>query len=451
MSLHPSKGARAVPATSEDVFAELSAELGSATVGDPYPVFAERRRMTPVMEGDIMAEFGLPSFAQTLDGSRPIYTFFRYDDIVGALRDPGTFSSSVIMDVFEPLLGRVVLGMDGAEHRSLRGLLMPAFTRRLVEIWTDEIMRPVARELVAELAPKKRANLVDFSLHFPVRMIYRILGFPDDQASYDEFARSGLTMLLALSGVNPSKPEETARAIERAMRESHALYGSIQKVVEQRRAEGSEGDDFIGHLLRAEFEGEKLDDDQIVTFVRSLLPAASETTTRTFLNVMTCLLERPEIMNELRQDSSLIPKAINEANRLEAATTVFGRLATKDVEVRGVRIPAGAGITLAAASGNRDEETYVDPDTFDMHREGPPRPDLGLRPPSLSRHEHGQDRDARSRSRAPRATAEPAPRPGRATPSDRRHDDAEPRAPTRRLGLGSRTAVRTRARASPDE
>jgi cytochrome P450 len=361
-----------VSATSEDVFAELSAELGSATVGDPYPVFAERRRTMPVMEGDIMTEFGLPAMAQSLDGTRPMYTLFRYDDIVGALRDPGTFSSSVIMDVFEPLLGRVVLGMDGAEHRSFRGLLMPAFTRRLLEIWNNEIIRPVARELVAELAPTKRANLVDFSLHFPVRMIYRILGFPNDQKSYDEFARAGLTMLLALSGVNPSNPEETARAIERAMRESNALYGSIEKIVEQRRAEGSEGDDFIGHLLRAEFEGERLNDDQIVTFVRSLLPAASETTTRTFLNVMTCLLERPAVMDQLRKDKSLIPKAINEANRLEAATTVLGRITTKEVELRGVRIPAGAGITLAAASGNRDEETFPDPDTFDLQREGPP-------------------------------------------------------------------------------
>ncbi len=84
-------------ATSSDVFAELSATLGAGAVGDPYPVFAQRRRETPVMVGDIMAEFGLPAMAQSLDGSRPMYTLFRYDDIAAALRNPEVFSSSVVM------------------------------------------------------------------------------------------------------------------------------------------------------------------------------------------------------------------------------------------------------------------------------------------------------------------------------------------------------------------
>jgi cytochrome P450 len=359
--------------TSDDVFAELSLELGAKLVGDPYPIFAERRRETPVMVGDIMSEFGLPAMAASLDGSRSMFTFFRYDDIVAALRDPETYSSSVINDVFEPILGRTVLGMDGLEHRSYRGLLMPSFTRRLVEIWQQQILRPVARRIVGELgaSPDKSANLVDFGLRYPVRMIYEIIGFPaDNQQSYDEFARGGLTLLIAISGVNPSDPEQTARAVGRAIQESQGLYGRILEIVQHKRAHDADRDDFIGHLLRAEFEGAKLTDEQIAVFVRSLLPAASETTTRTWLNVMVCLLERPDLLDELRSDRSLILPAIDEGMRLEPAAVVLGRITTREVQVRGVDIPARAGVTLAAGSGNRDPEAFENPDEFDIHRKG---------------------------------------------------------------------------------
>ena len=279
----------------DEVFAELSESLGATTIGDPYPLFAERRRTAPVMEGDLMAEFGLPAMAQSVDGSRKMFTLFRYDDIVAALRNHEVFSSKVIEEVFLPVLGRTVLGMDGEEHRQWRGLYMPGFTRRLVTKWTEEIIRPVARHYTEEFiaaADGKRANLVDFGLRYPVRMIYEILGFPnDDEATYEEFARSGLTILLALGGVNPNDPEQTMRTIQRAAAESQSLYGAIHEIIATRRAEGAEGDDLIGHMLRSEFEGRQLTDDELTVFFRSLVPPASETTTRTWLNVMVCLLD----------------------------------------------------------------------------------------------------------------------------------------------------------------
>ncbi len=220
-----------------------------------------------------MGEFGLPAMAQSVDGSRKMFTLFRYDDIVAALRNHEILSSKVIEEVFLPMLGRTVLGMDGEEHRQWRGLYMPAFTRRLVTKWTEEIVRPVARrytEEFIEAADGKRANLVDFGLRYPVRMIYEILGFPnDDKATHDEFARSGLTILLALGGVNPNDPEQTMRTIQRSAAESQSLYGAIHEIIATRRADGAEGDDLIGHMLRSEFEGRQLTDDELTVFFRS--------------------------------------------------------------------------------------------------------------------------------------------------------------------------------------
>jgi cytochrome P450 len=356
-------------ATTNEVVAELSAESGGANaVRDPYPVFAEYRRRTPVMVGDILTEFGLPAMAQSADGKRPMFSLFRYEDVARALRDTETFSSSVVMDVFEPLLGRVISGMDGDEHRAMRGLINPAFARRMLENWQVGIMRPVARRMVEELAVAgRRADLADFAVRFPVRMIYEVMGFHDEDA-YDEFARAGLSMIPAMTGPNPSNPEQTARAVERAKKESAFLYDRINSLVTTRRAEGSKGDDLIGHLLRAEFEGDRLDDEQITIVMRQMLPAAAETTTRAWLNVMTCLLERPEVLEAVREDTSLIPNAVEEGMRFQSTVTMLGRLCTKEIELRGVTIPAGSGVTLVVGSANRDEEVFDKPDEYDLHR-----------------------------------------------------------------------------------
>ncbi len=304
-----------------------------------------------------------------------MYTFFRYDDIHAALRDAETYSSSVINEVMEPVFGRVVLGMDGEEHRKHRGLYTPAFTRRLVDMWQQDVMRPVARTLVEELAaiPEKRVNLVEFALRFPVRMIYQIIGLPDDEKAYDEFALRALIQQLASMGVNHSNPEETALARKRGFEASSATYENMLEVVRLRRAEGADGadgDDLISRLMHAEFEGDRLSDEQVATFIRTLLTPASETTTRSWLNVMALLLERPDVLGELRADRSLILSAVDEGMRLEPVAVVLGRITTREVELRGVQIPAEAGITLVTGSGNRDPETFENPDVYDIHRQG---------------------------------------------------------------------------------
>lgn len=366
-----------------DLFDELSRGLGADLVGDPYPTFAERRSSTPVMEGDIMVELGLPSMTQVLGPDAPLYTLFRYDDITDTLRDGETFSSSLISQVFEPFFGRVILGMDGSEHRTWRGIIKPAFAKRLVDYWHDQLVRPVARQVVEEFAAAGggRGDLIDLAVRYPVRIIFEVIGFPREEDGYDRFSQAGLRMGLAVNGINSSQPEETMRAVQSAQAASTAMYDTILPIVAARRAAGAEGEDLIAHLLRAEFEGEQLDDDQITQFLRSLLPAAAETTSRSWLNVMVCLLERPEVVEEIRADRELLLAAINEGLRLESSTTVLGRVTTREVQVRDKTIPAGAGVTLAIASGNRDEATYERPDVFDLHRRSPkPALNFGLGP-----------------------------------------------------------------------
>ena len=62
---------------------------------------------------------------------------------------------------------------------------------------------------------------------------------------------------------------------ERAMKATNTLYETVMALVKRRRAEGAPGDDLVCRLLRAEFEGRKLDDHEITTFARSMVAAVA--------------------------------------------------------------------------------------------------------------------------------------------------------------------------------
>ncbi|MCW2614499.1 MAG: cytochrome [Frankiales bacterium] len=360
--------------STDELMRELSEVFAASKVSDIYPGLAQRRRDTPVMEGDLLAEFGAPSMAAGFDGSRAVYTLFRYDDVLAALKDDETFSSSPMQDALGPLLGTVITGLDGEEHRHLRALLSPAVARENFGLWQETIVDPVVTQLVADVAAGDgRADLMGFAVRFPIRIIYEVLGFPtDDLESYELFQARALTTLLGFGSTDPAMADKAMANMMRALESVQGLYDDMLPIVQRRRAEGAVGHDLIAHLLRAEVDGVRMTDHEVTVLARSLLPAAAETTTRSWSNMMVCLLNRPELLDAVRADRSLVPKVVNETMRFEPTSVANARLTTRDVEIRGVTIPAGTGVTLMQGAANRDEEVYADPDTFDPFRTGKP-------------------------------------------------------------------------------
>lgn len=362
------------------IFDEISNGFGASRIEDPYPVFAERRHTTPVMAGDITLEMGLPSFAAANERGRA-FTLFRYEDISETLRRADIFTTELFGPMMEPLLGPTILSIDGDEHRRWRGLLGPVFTPRAVDAWRERMIEPVARELAAELARGRRADLVEFALRFPVRMIYEIIGVSGDPDEFEDFQAKALSLLLATSAdPDPALAERTMRNFERGIEASRDLFEMLLGVVERRRGKGDRGADLISHLIDSEFEGDQFSDGQIAGFVRTLLLAATDNTSRLFLNTMVCLLERPELRGAASADPGLLGAAVTEAARYQSPTTFGWRYATRDVEIRGVRLPAGSTVVLALASGNRDEATFPEAATFDVSRRGRPPLTFGFGP-----------------------------------------------------------------------
>ena len=362
----------------EKAFAALSKNYRGLDV-DLYAVSREKRQTTPVMEGDFMASLSVPTHAGQRHG-HPTYAVFKYNDIKAVLQDAATFTSGFIakgLGTFFGGDGLIIIAMDGDQHRKARGLLQPVFTPQSVNPWRVEIERSIREEFIAPLVPNKRADLMDFALYFPIRVIYALIGFPQENiGDFYEYAAMGLTILAGPK--NDPAEEEAAR--QNAVSASQGLYDAVIKLVAQRRAEGANGDDLISRLIRAEFEARRLDDMEIATFVRSLVAAGGETTTRTFSSVMTLLLQRPALLARVRDDRSLVSKLIDEAIRFEPTSTVKVRQAARDVEIGGVKIPQGALVQCVIASANRDEDVFENADEFDIDRKLKPSFTFGYGP-----------------------------------------------------------------------
>ena len=354
------------PATSEigRDFAAVSDVYGNHLV-DPHALYREYRASQPIMVGDILAKWNVPSQADYSNLGRQVFTLFRYDDVMTVLRDPKTYTSTLLQEGLGQFLGGFLLtGMDDATHRMARKLLAPAFSPKAIAAWKT-LLTPVVKDAVARLAPRGRADLMaDLLLPLPVRMIYEIIGFPEDEARTQEFAARAMRIL-----VGPQRDPEKARlSMAAAFAAAQELYDDTLEIVRQRRAEGSLGDDLIGYLLRAEDDGTRLDDAHVTELIRQMLPAAAETTTRSFGSMLVALLERPALLARIRDDRALVPKAINEGMRWETASQFLARQATVDVDFHGVTVPAGAALSLCTGSANRDETVFADPDQFDIDR-----------------------------------------------------------------------------------
>jgi cytochrome P450 len=361
----------------ETAFSGVAANYKGQDV-DLYEIYKKMRSESPVLEGDFMGELGVPNIAGHEAGRRT-FTLFKYDDVMAVLRDAETFTSGFIAAGLGAFMdGLILTGMDGELHKKMRTLLHPVFMPKVVNTWRNTKMDPIVREeFLAPLAPAGKANLMDFALHFPVRLIYSLIGFPDNEPELIKKYASWALDILAGPQVDP---KNAAAAKAAAMAASESLYKAVLERVSQVRAQGEFGGDLIGRLIVAEYEGRSLDDHEIATFVRSLLPAAGETTTRTFGTAMVLLLERPELLERVTNNRELVSSLIDEAVRYEPVATFKVRQASREVEIRGVTIPEGSMVQCIVASANRDEAAFDGADQFNIDRKVKPSFGFGFGP-----------------------------------------------------------------------
>jgi cytochrome P450 len=305
---------------------------------DPYPMFAEMRRATPVQRIEMF--------------SRVSWLVTRYPDVEAVLRDNDTYSSRANAEVGR-FMGRTIIEMDGKEHTRTRALLSTVFVPRAIDALAGVAER-LAHELIDGFVRDRRADLVvQLTTIFPVQVIAHIIGIPREDSA--RFMRWSLDLVGFAR--DPGKGHEASKI----------LHDYFLPVVRARRAVPR--DDVITRLVTGTIDGAGLTDDEVISFLRLLLPAGAETTSRLMGSMLFALLaERETRLERVRADRSLMHWAIEETLRWETPVLFVARQATRPTEIAGVPLREGSNVSAIIASANRDEERFPDPDRYDLDR-----------------------------------------------------------------------------------
>jgi cytochrome P450 len=331
-------------------FAELAGD-----VRDPYPMFAGIRAETPVMHVELGTGGGRYRHDEKAPRITSLFTVTSHELAQQVLTDNVRFSSAANAMTIGQVMGRTILEMDPPEHQRHRALVAKAFRTRVLDRWRDAIIGATVNELIDAFAGDGHADLIpQLTFPFPVRVIARVLGLPE--ADWPRFLRLS-TQLIAVM-----------RNWEGAVAASRELRGYFGAIIADRRR-NTRDDDLVSQLITAEVDGRRLSDEEIYPFLLLLLPAGAETTYRSSSNLLFGLLSDPGQLEAVRNDRSLVPQAIEEVLRWETPLLTIARSATEEVELGGVRIPAGSFVAVSLGAANRDPERYPDPDTFDVGRE----------------------------------------------------------------------------------
>lgn len=332
-------------------------------IADPYSVYRRYRSEDPVHWG-IASNPRLPG----------TWYIFRYQDVMQVLESPkfGREAQKVRDDDFGAPVPAAFKGFrsmvtnwmvfrDPPTHTRLRSLTNKVFSPKMIENVRPAIVS-IVDDLLNQVQNRGKMDLVDdFAFPLPVMVIADLLGVdPSDRPQFREWA-------LALQHASASRLTPSQQMYEEAEAATQDFIKYFQNTIAQRHIEPR--GDLITALLKAQDEGNKLSDEEVLATCIHLLTAGHETTINLITKGILALLQNPEKYKLLRSHPELIPGAVEELMRYDNPVQMVTRWAYADIEIGGKLIHRGDSIGLMLGSANRDPEQFPNPDVLDIQRE----------------------------------------------------------------------------------
>jgi len=331
---------------------------------DPFAYYAELRASDPVHWASASKAWLLTC----------------YDDVVAAFGDPRLSSDRVrpLLDVlpaprraeYGPMLeiiSRWMVVTDPPVHTRLNRLASRAFRQQRVSAmsgWIGELVEELLDDFVASGGDDFLAGL---AYPLPAAVIARMMGVPQqDRGMFQHWSDELALVAFGAGG------QDRAGRYARALAGVRELQEYLAGLIERRRREP--GEDMISLLLGsaaeagADEDGDHLDDAELMALCSLILFAGHETTTNLLCNALVALDRHPAELARLRDDPSLVNRAVEEVLRYEGPIKIIIRWVVEDHDRDGRPVKAGDRVFLVQQSANRDAGTFGDPDRFDIGR-----------------------------------------------------------------------------------
>jgi cytochrome P450 len=314
---------------------------------DPYPTYARLRAEAPVYRNDDLDFWALS----------------RHADVSAAFRDTTRLSNangvSLEPSATGPQAARTMsfLAMDPPRHGLLRALVSRGFTPRRVAELEPHILDLTRLYLDPALEQGSFDFVADFAGKLPMDVISEMIGVP--VADRNEVRRLADLLVHRDEGVFDVPHAGMEAALE--------LAGYFAEMLAERRRRRTE--DLTSALLDAELDGERLGDDEIVSFLFLMVVAGNETTAKLLANAWYWAWRNPVQRVLPFEDLARIGDWVEETLRYDPSSQMVARTAVADMDVHGTRIPAGGRVLLLIGSANRDDDVFPDAARYDLGRD----------------------------------------------------------------------------------
>lgn len=321
--------------------------LDERYIAELFPVSARLRQAGPVHR--VITPEGQPAWLVT-----------RYADVRAALADPALSLSKAHAhsdyrgSSLPAALDAHLLNLDPPDHTRLRRLVAKAFTTRRIEGLRGLVQR-TADQLLDRIADQGHADLVEsYAAPLPMEVICELLGVsPADRGDF----RTWTHLLI------DSAPDRGLR-LRSAM---HGVLNTVRELIARKRV--APGDDLLSALIQARDVEDRLTEDELLSVSFLLFAAGYETAMNLIGLGIHALLGHPERRALLAGGAVLPPAVVEELLRHTVpAALSTRRFPVREVEIGGVRIPAGDMVLLSLAAANRDPERFGCPDQLLLSR-----------------------------------------------------------------------------------
>jgi len=327
--------------------------LDPEVLANPYPLYHRLRTEDPVH----------------WDPFLHAWVVTRYEDVVRVLhhfsadRTPAPEQlTSMGLSALNPVaqvMVRQMLFLDAPAHTRLRSLASVAFTPSRVERLRAHIQE-IVDGLLDRVESAGQSDLIaDLAEPMPAIVTAELMGVPVDDHKQLKSWSADFAEMLGNFQHNPDRIPRVLRSVE----EMTAYFrAAIREQHEHPR------DGLIQALMSAEIEGSRLTEEEVIANVIVTMVGGQETTTNLIGNGLLSLLRHPGQLHKLRDDSSLIPSAVEELLRYESPSQHTARLARDDVQMGGRLIRKRQAVIAVMGAANRDPQRFPDPDRLDITR-----------------------------------------------------------------------------------
>jgi cytochrome P450 len=280
------------------------------------------------------------------------------DAIFQALRTPNVFSSALSFQSLGNPIPLIPISIDPPAHARYRKMLDPFFNpKKLAE------MEPALREQISAIidgfAADGAVDLVDqLAIPYPTQVFLTLLGLPLEDR--DTFIGWKDAILGAVD-------REGAELDQLRRDAGNELYQYLTTYIEQRRSTPG-GNDLLSKLLSEQGSENGMTDLEIIGMSFLFVIAGLDTVTAALSLSFSHLATRDDLRQQIIDDPSLIPAAVEELLRVEAPIWEVPRTTAEPFDMMGTALPAGTRVRVVLGAANRDPDNYDDPDKIRFDR-----------------------------------------------------------------------------------